>query len=58
MKKQCNNEENMIFFLKKWGRGTGMKMKRLTALFLAAAMSISTAATVLPVYAEDTPQRP
>ena len=56
MKKQCNNEENMIFFLKKWGRGTGMKMKRLTALFLAAAMSISTAATVLPVYAEDTPQ--
>ena len=56
MKKQCNNEENMIFFLKKWGRGTGMKMKRLTALFLAAAMSISTAATALPVYAEDAPQ--
>lgn len=33
-----------------------MKMKRLTALFLAAAMSISTAATALPVYAEDAPQ--
>lgn len=55
MKKQCNNEENMIFLLKKGG-GTGMKMKRLTALFLAAAMSISTAATALPVYAEDAPQ--
>lgn len=33
-----------------------MKMKRLAALFLAAAMSISTAATALPVYAEDAPQ--
>lgn len=56
MKKQCNNEENTLYFLKKWGGGTGMKMKRLAALFLAAAMSISTAATALPVYAEDAPQ--
>ena len=56
MKKQCNNEENTLCFLKKWGGGTGMKMKRLAALFLAAAMSISTAATALPVYAEDAPQ--
>lgn len=56
MKKQCNNEENTFCFLKKWGGGTGMKMKRLAALFLAAAMSISTAATALPVYAEDAPQ--
>lgn len=56
MKKQCNNEKNALCFLKKWGGGTGVKMKRLTALFLAAAMSISTAATALPVYAEDAPQ--
>lgn len=56
MKKQCNNEENTLCFLKRWGGGTGMKMKRLAALFLAAAMSISTAATALPVYAEDAPQ--